>query len=227
MKEKVIIFDSGTLISFVMSGLLLELEKLKSIFPGKFVITEEVKKEIVDTPLNIKRFELEALKIKRLLSKGILEMPDSLGIKSSEISTRTRKVVDIANSTYNSGGRDIHAIDFGEGSCIALAKILNEKKIDCVIAVDERTTRMLGEKPENLRELFEKRLHVKINYNKDNFEFFKGIKFLRSAELVYVAYKKGLVDLKGEEVLDALLYGVKTKGCAISGDEIEEIKRIG
>jgi len=44
---------------------------------------------------------------------------------------------------------------------------------------------------------------------------------------MYVAYKKGLIKLKGELVLDALLYALKFKGCSISGEEIRQIKRIG
>lgn len=223
---KAIIFDSGTLISFVMSGLTGEFEKLKGIFKGKFIITEEVKKEVIDTPLNIKRFELEALKINRLLSKGIIEMPSALGFKSQEISAMARKALEIANNTYVGNGKDIHIIDSAEASCVALSKMMKEKGIDSAIAIDERTMRMLGERPENLGKLLEKRLHAKINFRKENFEFFRGLKFIRSSELVFVAYKKGLVDLKGKDVLDALLYGVKTKGCAISGDEISEIKRM-
>ena len=85
---------------------------------------------------------------------------------------------------------------------------------------------MLGENPENLAKLLDKKLHARININKENCNFFRNFKFLRSAELVYVAYKKGLIDLKNGDVLDALLYAVKFKGCAISGEEIKEIKRM-
>ena len=57
---KAIIFDSGTLISFAINGLYEELKLLKAKFDGKFIITDEVKAEIIDKPINIKRFELEA-----------------------------------------------------------------------------------------------------------------------------------------------------------------------
>ncbi|MEK6844901.1 MAG: hypothetical protein AABX44_01460, partial [Nanoarchaeota archaeon] len=60
---KVLIFDSGSLISLSMNGLLEELKKLKKIFNGEFIITKEVKKEVVDEPIKIKMYELEALKI--------------------------------------------------------------------------------------------------------------------------------------------------------------------
>ena len=64
-------------------------------------------------------------------------------------------------------------------------------------------------------------------FAKKNFKFFEGFKFIRSAELIYVAYKKNVTRIKdGKDVLDALLYAVKFSGCAISGDEIKEMKRI-
>ena len=50
---KAIIFDSGTLISFTMSGLVPELRELRKVFNGKFLITKEVKKQQW-TPINKK-----------------------------------------------------------------------------------------------------------------------------------------------------------------------------
>lgn len=224
---KVIIFDSGTLISFSMNGLLPELRGLKKIFNGKFIISKDVKREIIDKPLTIKRFELEALRLKQLLDEKILELPVSLGINEEELTKKREEIKHIANNTFVGRGKEIHLIDSGEASCLALSKILNEKKIINVIAVDERTTRMLGEKPENLQKLLQKKLHTKITFNTENFKFFKGFKFVRSSELVYVMYKKGVIKLKDPITLDALLWAVKLKGCSISGDEIDEIKRIG
>ncbi len=133
----------------------------------------------------------------------------------------------MANSTFQGTRRAIHLLDMGETSCLALSRILIQKKIKNVIVVDERTTRMLVEKPENLKRILEKKIQTKISIKQDNLKFFRGFKIIRSAELVYVAYKKGLIKLKNNNVLGALLYAVKFKGAAISGDEIEEIKRIG
>ena len=227
MTEKAIIFDSGALISFSMNGITDLIAKLKEHFNGKFLVTQEIKKEIVDKPIKIKRFELEALKLKSLLDTKVLEMPSSLGIKDSEITTSASKYLKVANSTFQGTKRPIHLLDMGECSCLALSRILTEKKIKNILVVDERTTRMLVEKPENLRSILEKKIHTQITIKKENLKFFKGFGIIRSAELVYVAYKKGLTKLKGNLVLDALLYAVKFKGSAISGDEIEQIKRLG
>lgn len=225
-QQKAIIFDASSLISLSMNGLFDEIRKLKEKFGGKFLITKEVKSEVIDKPINIKKFELEALRIKQLLDEKILELPISFDVKDSEISEQTSEFLRISNSLFNSKGREIHIIDLGEASCLVLSRILDKKNIKNVVAVDERTMRMLVEKPENLEKLMSDKLHTKIIPKKENYKFFKGFKIIRSAELVYVAYKHGLVNLKNGIVLDALLYAVKFKGCAISSDEIDEIKRI-
>jgi hypothetical protein len=226
-QNKAIIFDSGTLISFSMNGITDYIRKLKEIFKGKFLITAEIKREVIDKPITIKRFELEALKIKELLDNKVLELPPSLGINERDVSNKTAEIRKIANSTFQGRGRDINLIDSGEGSCLALSKMLSEKGIKNIIAIDERTTRLLAEKPENLIRIFERKMNTKVTSKQQNYKFFLGFRMIRSAELVYVAYKKGLTKIKDKNLLDALLYAVKFKGCAISGDEIEQIKRIG
>jgi len=224
---KAILFDASTLITLAMNGLLEELINLRKIFNGKFIITEDVKREVIDKPLTIKRFELEALRLQQLLNDKVLEMSSVLGVDDAEISKRTKEMLELANTMFFGRGKDIYLISAGETSCLALSRILDEKKIENIVCVDERTTRMLGEKPENLKKLLEKKLHIKITLKKENFKFFEGFKFIRSSELVYVAWKKKLVRLKNGQVLDALLYAVKFKGCAISNDEIKEIKSLG
>ena len=223
---KVLIFDASTLITLAMNGLLGELRKLKKIFDGKFIITKDVKREVIEKPMKINRFKLEAIKVRNLVDEKVLEMALSLGIKDNEINSETEKMKKVANNMFVARGREIKLIDSGEASCLALSRILTLKKIENVIVVDERTARMLGEKPENLEKLLQRKLHTIVRIRKKNFNFFKGFKFIRSAELVYVVHKKGLIKMKNG-VLEALLYAVKSKGCAISGDEIKQIKKIG
>ena len=222
-----IIFDSSTLISLSMNNLFEEIRGLKKIFRGKFLITKEVKSEIIDKPLNIKRFELEAIRLKQLLDEGILEMPSAVGVNDRDISNATRDILETANKTFYSGNKDIHLIDLGEASALALSKIMTEKDMNNILAVDERTTRMLAEKPESLRKIMEGKLHTKIKTKEQNYVFFKNFRFVRSTELIYVAYKKGIVKSKDKNILDALLYALKFKGTAISDEEINEIKKMG
>ena len=226
--QKVIIFDSSSIINLTLNGLLGEFKELKKIFNGKFIIPEEVHQEIVDRPMEIKKFKLEALKIKELVEEKVLELPDSLGINEAKLSAKTKEMMGIANNTFFGHENAIHIIDSGETACLVLSTLLTEKGIKNVISVDERTIRMLGEKPENLLEILKRKLHVGIKANRENFKFFKGFKFIRSSELIFLAYKKGIVKLKNNnrQVLDALLYALKFNGCSISEEEIAEMERM-
>ena len=221
---KVIIFDAGTLINFSMNGMLDIIKKLKSNVDVKFIITKEVEYEIVKKPLTIKKYKLGAIRLRSLIDEKILEFPESLGINSSVINERERKFLSSANSVFYVGNKPLHLIDLGEASCIALSSILTEKRIENIIAIDERTTRMLFEKPENLKKLLDEKLHMNVTI-KSMPNIFGNFRFIRSSELVYVAYKKGISKID-KEMLDAMLYGTKFKGCAISSDEIREIERI-
>lgn len=223
---KILIFDSSTLISLVMNGLFEEIRQIKKIFDGKFLITKEVKNEVIDKPLNIKRFELEAIKIQELLDDKTIVMPEELKIDSSEISRKTYEVLELANNCFLSNGKEIHLIDAGEASCIALSKHLNEKKIENLMCIDERTTRNIVESPEDLKSFLQKKIHSRIEIKKNRLEYFSGLKIIRSAELVYVAWKKGAIKSRDKKVLDAMLWAVKFKGCSISEDEIREIQKI-
>lgn len=223
--KKVIIFDASTIISLSMNGLLPELVKLKKLFRGSFIIPEEVKYEIIDNAIKIKRFELEALRARQLVEQGVIELPEAIGVNKTEISRKTLEFLDLANEMFISNKKEINIIHKGEAACLALSRILDEKGIENLIAMDERTVRMLIEKPENLKALLERKLHTRIAFKKDNFEEFKGFKVIRSAELIYIAYKKDLINMKDcGRLLDALLFALKYKGCAISTEEIESIK---
>lgn len=222
---KIIIFDSSTLINFALNGILDILVNLKKIFKGKFIITHQVKYEVIDRPRQIKKFELGALKIKQLLDSGVIETPEALGISTQEIEQKIKEITSITNYTFSFEGQWMEIIHKGEASCIALSLLASRKGIDNAIAIDERTTRMLCEKPENLHQLFEAKMHAKIAH-KDTPNPWKEIKIFRSAELLYIAYKKNLINIQDPLLLEALLYGAKFKGCAITENEIREIKRM-
>ena len=222
---KVVIFDTGTLITLSMNCLLDILVELKKSTDVKFIITRDVEYEGVKRPLNVKKFKLGALRIKALIDNNVLEFPESLGINKKDIDNLTKKILHDANSIFFDHERPIHIIDLGESSSLALSQLLRNKKIENIIAIDERTTRMLCERPENLKNLLERKLHKKLKQRRNIDKEFSKNKFIRSTELIYVAYKKGIVK-KDKELLDAMLYGAKFKGAAISGDEIRQIERL-
>lgn len=222
---KVLILDAGPLINLSMNGLLNIFEKIKS--PSlNIIITSHVHQEVVNHPLNIPRFELGALKIKELIDKKIIQFPEEIGINISELEQETQNLLRIANSAIITNGKNIEVVSIAETSCLALSSILTKKGIQNIIAIDERTTRVLFEKPENLKELMSHKLHRKINLNLNEIKNFNKFKFIRSSELVYVAYKKGFVNLNDKRALEALLYATKYKGCAISWEEIDQLKHL-
>jgi hypothetical protein len=166
------------------------------------------------------------LKLQELIDEKILEFPSILGIDEKKISEKTIELMETANKTFFEKGKPLHLIDSGETSALVLSKMLNERNIENIIVVDERTTRLLCEKPENLQKLLQKKLHSPIEIKDENLKYFKNFKFVRSCEIAYMMYKKGVTKTKNKQVLDAMLYALKFKGCAVSTEEISKLKKI-
>lgn len=223
---KVLVFDSGALINLSMNGLLYIIEDMKKTFDGKFIVPNQVIQEVYNKPLTIPRYELGAIRIKNLIDNKILESPEALKINSLELNKDTKNLMGLANNSFKVEGRWLRIVSDAEISCVALCKKLNEKGIDNILAIDERTTRMLCEKPQNLEKLMSKKLHKKVKSFNNEFKAFEGIKIIRSSELVYVAYKKDLIKIKDKKILEALLYATKYKGSSISFEEINILKRL-
>jgi len=222
---KALIFDSGALINLSMNGLLYVLELLKRDFDGKFLITKQVKYEVVDRPMGIQKFELGALRVQNLIDQRVLEFPDSLGISDETINKKTKEFMQKSNHALLYKRNWMEIVSDAEMSCLALSSELEKKDMDCVIAIDERTTRMLCEDPRELIGIMTNKLHQRVKISNKPYppnEF----KFLRSSELVYVAFKKGYINLQGKQALEALLYATKFKGSSISFEEIDQLKKL-
>ncbi len=222
---KYLIFDAGPIISLTMNGMLGVIEKLKGVFDGEFVLTPAVKREVVDRPMKIKRFKLEALRVNDMIERGVFKMSGDI-VGQGKLERETKRILKIANGVLRTthGRKKMEIIQSGEASCLAFSNLCEAEN---VIVVDERTTRMLSEAPEDLERMMEKKLHLPLDVNVYLLNELKGVKYIRSAELLYVAWKKNLIGIKdGKDLLDALLYGVKFKGCAISSGEIEEMKKL-
>ena len=208
-----------------MNGLLEIFEKISQ--QGiTIAITNYVYQEVVDRPSHIPRFELGALKIKELIDKGIIKFATDLGLAQQEIESETQRFLRIANSSIKSDNHFIEIVSPAEMSCIAISHLFNKRGVENIIAIDERTTRILFEKPENLRDLMSSKLHRNITLNTRPLEDTKQFRFIRSSELVFVALKKGYIKLNDKHALEALLYATKFKGCAISWEEIEQLKKL-
>jgi hypothetical protein len=225
-KTKTLILDSGTIINLSMNGLLYLIPALKKSSNVKFLITKDVKYEILERPIAIPRFQLEALRVQQLLNNKDIELPDSVNVPEQQIKNKRDELMNIANHSLKANGKWINIVSNAEISCLALSSILTEKGIENIIAVDERTTRMLSEKPQNLEKLMSRKLHQRISLEANNFKLFKNFKFIRSTELVFVAAKKGLLHIQGPKALEAALYATKFKGSSVSWDEIKTLKKL-
>jgi predicted nucleic acid-binding protein len=222
---KYLIFDAGPIISLTMNGMLPIIEKLKEVFDGEFILTSRVKSEVVDRPMKIKKFKLEAIRVQDMIDRGIFKMSGEV-VPQAKLDQEVKRLLKVTNGVLKTTqtGEKIKIIHEGEAACLAFSKLCGA---DSVIVVDERTTRMLTESPKNLEKMMEKKLHTPLDAQLSLLDELKGFKFIRSAELLFVAYKKGLIPFKKDKnLLDALLYGVKFKGCAISSTEIEDMKKL-
>lgn len=226
--KKNIIFDAGPVISLAINNLLFLLEPLRNQFNGDFIITPTVKKEIIDKPLSTKKFEFEALRINEQIKNNTIKI-----IESDSIQQRSKEILELANSCFKAKGNYIKIVHPGETEAIAAALELESE----ALVVDERITRYLIEKPEEISERLKKKLHTKVEVDKENLSklrsIIKNIKVIRSVELSIAAYELGLLDKFIPEVknpdktlLHSILWALKLNGCAIGEDEIKEIIRI-
>ncbi|MCK5321206.1 hypothetical protein KAJ38_01385 [Candidatus Pacearchaeota archaeon] len=248
---KYLIFDAGPIISLTMNGMLYLIEKLKENFDGEFILTPQVKNEVVDRPMKIKKYKLEAIQVRDMIEKGVFKMSSDI-VPNQKLDKEIKRVLKVTGGVLRTvqTGEKIKIIHEGEAACLAFSNLCGadntlaesnklagarctlanlDKKAGarCVIVIDERTTRMLTEAPQNLKEMMEKKLHTSLKAELPLLDELKNFKFIRSAELLFVAYKKGLIPIKkSKDLLDALLYGVKFKGAAISSVEIEEMKKL-
>ena len=225
---KSLIFDAGPIISLATNNLLWILEPLKKEFDGKFYITEAVRMELVDRPLETKKFKFEAIQVEKLIEEGVLNIIDNSFIRET-----TPRLLDTANQIFRAYDNYMKIVHFAEMSVIAAAIGLNAD----AIAIDEKTTRFLIENPSMLVGILKKTLNTSININENNLKEFKNtvkdIKAIRSIELVTIAYERGLLDNyitkipdARKNLLESVLWGVKLNGCAVSKDEIEQIVQI-
>lgn len=222
---KSIIFDSGPMISLSMNNLIWILPELKKIYKGNFLITPGVKSEIIDRPLASKRFKFEALQVLKQHKENVLELYDKPTLKQ-----KTMDLLELANNIFFAHNKNINIVQYAEIEVVSAAIMLNSE----AIVIDERTTRLLIENPNKLRDILKRKLHTDIKVDKNKLVRFKGltknIKVLRSVELITIAYEKKLLekyvlDIQNprKTLLDGLLWGLKLNGCSVSGDEIAKV----
>lgn len=222
---KTIFFDTGPIISLVMSRMWWILPKLKEQFGGNFYITPAVYRELIERPLTTKRFKFEALQSLKLVRDGVLEVYNKLPKKKIDELTK------LANSSFSIKNKTMDIMQEGETESIACAI---ETKADAIV-IDERTLRLFIENNKEMEKLLEHRFKKDVVANPKTMNQFsqqlQTVPIIRSIELVAVAYKLGWLDgyipkEKGgrEVLLDSVLWATKINGSSVTEHEIEEMK---
>lgn len=217
---KKIVVDSSSLITMSDSCIIKMMQYLSEIENIRFVIPESVYYESVERPLQIKRFELNAIRIRTAVQSGYMEIAKTTpAVKKSmqELNTVTANIM-------SADGKKIHLINLGEAETLALMKEIDSR----ILLIDERTTRMLIEEPENVMAFLERKHKSKITLDKGEMskfrKLFDEIHVIRSVELIALAYEDGAFEkeiIKTKQSLEAALFAAKYGGCAVSAKEIK------
>ena len=130
----------------------------------------------------------------------------------------------MANSIFSIKGKPIEIIQKGEAETIALAKILKAR----VVAIDERTTRLLIENALNLKKFMAYKYKENVKLNQKTLIDFTALvprlQIVRSTELIALAFDRKLFAPELNQTrkdLEAALYAMKYSGCAVSFEEIQ------
>lgn len=213
-----IVFDASALISVSQTCLINILGGLKNALGADFFIPQTVFEEAVRRPIQIKRFELNAIRIKKAIDEGWFTV-----VACSRNRQLFDQIAGLSNNCFFANGRPITLLQNGEIEALALIKELGAEGF----AIDERTTRMLIEDPMQLQKIMQERrkLGIRVDKSKANeiAQLFKGTAIVRSVELIALADEFGLLEKelpKGRLSLEAALFAAKYSGCAVSGREI-------
>lgn len=228
-----LVFDSGPIISLSTVNLLWLLEPLKKQFGGDFIIPKGVYGELIDRPLQTKKYKFEALQILPMINSGVLKTMDNEIIQS-----KAEYLTELANNIFKARGNWIKIVHQTDMEVVATGVHLGA----AAIVVDERTTRVLIEQPKMVADRLMKKLHTRIDMNQENLSKFKKevgkLRVIRSVELCVIAYELGLLEkymFPEEEktvpnprrtLLEGVLWGIKLNGCSIGREELEDIVKM-
>ena len=88
-----LIFDTSTIISIATNNLLDVLEQLKKKFKGDFIISNDVKREVLDHPLKTRKYKLEAIMISNLILNNVIRTYSNVNLE--------RKTINLLNLCNN------------------------------------------------------------------------------------------------------------------------------
>ncbi|MAG60318.1 hypothetical protein CL619_00880 [archaeon] len=227
--HKVLLVDAGPIITLALSQLLWVLKPLKEKTGMTFYITPAVYSELVEKPQTIKRFQFEALHVQKLIREGVLTMYEKR-ISKQVTSSLTR----LANNSFMIKEGPLEILQAGELETLALSI-----ETKAAMLMDERTLRLLIERPEGMKRLLEDRKRKKVKKNPKKLKEFQQLAgrpgIIRSIEVIAVAFELGLLDpylptegdlsSRRETLLKAILWNAKYHGASVIDHEIDELIR--
>ena len=216
-----IVFDASCLITVSQTCLAKCLAGLKEKTSAEFFVSPAVFQEIVSNPIGIRRFELNAIRLKELIEQKHIQVQE-LDRPAKELAARIGL---LANNAFSARGKAIKIMHSGEIETLALVNQLHAE----ALAIDERTTRTLLENPFGLKNSIERKYKEKVSENRQNVlelkNLFYNCSVVRSVELIALAFEMNA--LAGElqntkKGLEAALFAAKFSGCSVSFEEIEK-----
>lgn len=216
-----IVCDSGPLISFSDTCLIKVMHFLSSK-NAEFLIPPSVEREIVSTPLKIRRYAFSAVRLHKAIDDGDLKV---VGVDADLVD----RIARAANSIFSIRGKPLKILHAGEAASLAVYK-----QHSCsALAIDEKTTRLLIEDLELLSEHISEEYGSRVFVNPKMLSEFnaltKGVEILRSADLLAIAAKKGYFASFGkheQQAFQTAIYALKQAGCSLSEKEVSDYQNI-
>lgn len=216
---KKVVCDSSSLISLSMNCMLPLVVELSE--KADFVITKGVYDEIITNPRRLGRHMMGPLNFGALVKCGVLRVEQA-------DQGKVKDILNLSNTIYYAHHQPLTIIQRGEAEALALASE------GWTLLIDERTLRFMIESPQDLRDLLQFRMHRGISMNQEKWKAFneecRGVSIIRSSEIVAVAYEMGILEkyFEGDkrEVLEACLQVLKSHGCSLSNEDIEDYLRM-
>ena len=185
----------------------------------EYLMPKGVWEETVGKALHIDRFRMEGVMLDQKIKQGVFKVIDD-----DKVRELANDILSKINNCFFAKGKAIELIHKGEAEMIALAKLQGIK----YLAIDERTTRILIESPEEQKRILENKLHVKIKVDQKRLDEFKsmvnGLKIIRSVDILVRAYDMdlfGVEESRQRDLLRGILWECKNLGCAITRKEID------
>ena len=188
---------------------------------ASIILPQGVYEESVIRPLRIKRFELNAVKIRECVRAGWMTVANL----DREAKALTEEILHIANGIFSIGGKPLTIVHRGEAEMLAMVKQVNAK----AILIDERNTRLIVEEPNKMKGHLQRRMQKNITVDKEHLnqlkELFGGISVIRSVDVMGLAYEGRYLEPslpRSRESMEAVLFALKYSGCSTTVDELKE-----